>query len=171
MHKITLVFLLISTNIFSQDITNQSTVVDISQPKTPIELANSAAKEQGFYYLGNGIYKVVQVGGSGFVKLTTLRKRVDEQINVFAKSNNLTFSIINVEEQKQSIGVFPKVSVTYQMFDTTGKKYMSNEDKLNSKNSIVKELKQLKELLDLGIISKEEYEKKSIVLKKTLLEL
>jgi len=171
MYKAILLTLLISTKVSSQNTANQTTVVDISNSKSPIELANSAAKEQGFYSLGNGIYKVVQVGGSGFVKLTTLRKRVEEQINVFAKSNNLTFQVLNIEEQKQSIGVFPKVSVTYQMFDASGKKYLSSDDKLNLKNSIIKELKQLKELLDLGIISKEEHEKKSTVLKNTLLEL
>ena len=44
--------------------------------------------------------------------------------------------------------------------------YFSKEDKDRNREDIIKELKQLKELLDLGIITKEEFEAKSSKLKK-----
>jgi hypothetical protein len=166
-----LFLLILSTNAYSQsNVNNQTTSVDISGSKSAIELANTAAKEQGFYTLGNGQYKVVKVGGSGFVKLSTLKKRAEEQMQIFSNNNRLTYKVLNIEEQKQSIGVFPKVTITYQLFDSTGNVYMTKEDKEKSRDAIISELKKLKELLDLGIITQDEFDKKAALLKKSILD-
>lgn len=166
-----LLLLMISSSAFCQNVTNnQTTSVDISGSKSAVELANSAAKEQGFYSLGNGQYKVVKVGGSGFVKLSTLKKRAEEQMQIFSNNNRLTYKVLNIEEQKQSIGVFPKVTITYQLFDSTGNIYITKEDKSKNKDAIINELKKLKELLDLGIITQDEFDKKAALLKKSILE-
>ena len=147
---------------------NQSATVHVSGGKSPAELFNEAGKEQGMFELGRGQYKIVKVGGSGFVSLSTLRKRVEEQISVFATNNNLTFKLINTEEQKTSFGIFPKVTSTYQMFDSNGNFFLSEEDKAKERDRVIKELKQMKELFDLGLITKEDFETKKTELVKFL---
>ena len=166
-----LYFLLFHSIAYSQNNNStQSTNNQFVGSRSAMDLANDAAKEQGVYPIGNGKYKVVKVGGSGFVSLSTLKKRAEKQIIFFTEKNYLTYKLLNLEEQKSTIGVFPKVVATYQLYDSTGKIYLTNEEKVTARESSIRELKQLKELLDLGLISRDDFEKKSAPLRKILLD-
>ncbi|MDC1234548.1 hypothetical protein N8Z39_02190 [Cyclobacteriaceae bacterium] len=119
-------------------------------------------EDRGMRYLGSGIYSNTKVGGSGFVKLDKLERNAREEITNFCELNNYNYKIINVDRQKQTIGVFPKVIITYELLNKDGSKVMS-------KDEAKKELIELKEFLDLGIITQEEFDEKAVELKKILL--
>ena len=166
MKKIILFSILIcSYVVYSQDNNvTQSTSISLGG-KSGLELGQEANKAQGMSALGRGKYEVVQVGANGFVSMSALRKRAEEQISKFATNNNLTYKLINSEEQK-GFGIYPKIKSTYQMFDLNGNIFLSDEDKAKERESVIKDLKQIKELFDMGILSKEEYEVKKAELVK-----
>ena len=56
------------------------------------------------------------------------------------------------------------------MFDKNGNVVISEMDKKENRKKIITQLKELKELLDLGILTKEEYDKSANELKRILLE-
>ena len=131
--------------------------------------ANPAAKkEQGVFYLGQGKLTIVEVGGSGFVSLKKLGKRCDAKIEEYVSLKGLTYKLID-SEQRKGLGVFPKVSKTYLLYTPDGKIYSNEDDASSSKENAKKELMELKEYLDLGIITQEEFDKKAVSLKKILL--
>ena len=166
MKKIILVSILICSYVGHSQNNNatQSTSISLGG-KSGSELILEANKAQGMVALGRGQYEVVQVGANGFVSISAVRKRAEEQISKFATINNLTYKLINSEEQK-GFGLFPKVKSTYQMFDLNGNIFLSDEDKAKERESVIKDLKQIKELFDMGILSKEEYEVKKVELVK-----
>lgn len=135
---------------------------------TPAELANNAKKEQGTVYLGNGDFKVTKVGGSGFVSLKKLQKRATDQIIAYCISNSLNHKILNVEKFKSTIGVFPKVIVTYKLFTKEGLPVLTDEEQEEDKDLIIKRLHELKKLKDEQIITEEEYEVETKKLKSKL---
>jgi len=150
---------------FSQ---NNNTNIKVGN-SSPMELANNAAKAQGMFLLGEGKYKIVQVGSTGFTSLKKLKKRALEQITNFASSNSLTFKEVDVQLLKAGIGVFPKAEITYALSNSDGTPYLSKEEKSRNREKAIAELKSLKELYDLGLLTKEEFDQKSESLKKILL--
>ena len=125
-------------------------------------------KEQGVFYLGQGKLTIVEVGGSGFVSLKKLGKRCDAKIEEYVSLKGLTYKLID-SEQRKGLGVFPKVSKTYLLYTPDGKIYSNEDDASSSKENAKKELMELKEYLDSGIITQEEFDKKAVSLKKILL--
>ena len=60
--------------------------------------------------------------------------------------------------------------VTFKLLDQQGNLVVRKVDKEKDKDIAIKKLRELKQLLDEGIITKEEYEKASAPYKKKLLE-
>ena len=154
MKKILLILLFIPLVSFGQD----KNTVDLN---VTTGYANQF-KMRGMKNLGSGIYSVTQVGGSGFVSLKKLEKRARQEIVDFTTTNSFNYKIINIEKQKQSIGIFPKVIITFNIKNKDGSIVLT-------KDEAKKELIELKEFLDLGIITQEEFDKKAVSLKKILL--
>tara|TARA_B110000879_G_C10861438_1_gene389357 strand:- start:71 stop:577 length:507 start_codon:yes stop_codon:yes gene_type:complete len=163
-----IVVLLFSLSLMTYSHSQNNNVNVTSGNSSPMVLANAAAKEQGMFVNGNGKYTVVKVGRTGFVSLRKLQRRALEQIRSFATSNNLNWKEINIQKHNAGIGVFPKVEVTYQLFNSDGSLYLSDSEKINKRSQVIKELKELKELYDMGILTENEYNTQSAKLKKLL---
>ena len=127
-----------------------------------------ANKEEGNFYLGKGKYKIVQVGSTAFISMKKLSKKCDEQIENIANPLNLKYEFVSKEERK-GLGIYPKVSNIYQLYNSDGSIYTKDEDKSMGKEAAKKELLELKEFLDMGIITQQEFDKKAESLKKILL--
>jgi hypothetical protein len=118
--------------------------------------------ESGLRTLGSGTFLVTKVGGSGFVSLKSLEKKGNEHIEEFCNRNSYKYEIIDISKQGGGFGAFPKVSITFRIKNQDGSIFMTKED-------AKKQLLELKDLLDLGIITQEEFDKKAVPLKKVLL--
>lgn len=147
--------LLIPLSLFSQVETN----VDVS--------INSGFQGQfadrGIKDLGNGMYSINEVGGTGFISLKKLEKRARQKIIEFTKSNNYTYEVKTVDRFKMSFGVVPKVLITFQVKNQDGSAVLN-------KDEATKRLLELKEFLDLGIITQEEFDDRAAPLKKIILD-
>lgn len=171
MKNVLIIFLMcLSYSLFSQSNTNTNNIKIQNSSVSAVQLANEAKKEQGTTYLGNGNFMVTKVGGSGFVSLKKLEKRAVNQIEDYVSRNNLNYKIINVEKYKSSIGVFPKVEVTYQLLTTDGELIVTKDEIEEEKSLYVERLLELKKLKEEGILTEEEYETESELIKSKLLD-
>lgn len=105
---------------------------------------------QGIYDNKDGTLTVVEVGGTGFVSLNKLRKRADKSILKYADNNNFSYKYLSETTRKTTVGVFPKVSRVYKIFNLDGSPIIT-------KSTAISKIKEFKELLDMGVISKEEF--------------
>ena len=119
--------------------------------------------EQGVYNNKNGTITVVEVGGSGFVSLKRLKKRADKTMAEHAKRNQIDYKFISETQRKQSIGVFPKVSRTYQIINSDG-------SELVTKEMAIEKIKEYNELLKANIITQQEYDNVTKKFKEILLK-
>ena len=119
--------------------------------------------QQGVYNNKDGTITVVEVGGTGFVSLKKLKKRADKTMLEHAKRNNLEYKFISETQRKMSVGVFPKVSRTYQIMNSDGSSFMT-------KDMAIEKIKEFNELLKLNVITKEEYDKVTKKFKEILLK-
>lgn len=141
--------------------------------------------------MGDGVY-LVGVSGNGngrFKSLGKLRTIAFDKANSFAKKNNAIAEVISINETPMSFGVFNQVDLKFKLVSNTKK--LSNP---NSKSTIlsvassgngnvtqaqlynkdpkqdaIEELKKIKELFDLELITKEEFDNKAKELKKMIL--
>jgi len=137
----------IITNLSAQN--NQQTI-DLNVNKSYSGSIHSQMK-QGVYDNENGTIDVVEVGGSGFVSLRKLQERCDKTMEEHAVRNQLEYKFISETQRKTSVGVFPKVSRTYQILNSDG-------STLITKDMAIEKIKELNELLKMDIITKEEYD-------------
>jgi hypothetical protein len=158
-------FILFLTTTYGQ--VNQTTNIRVG--KSPAEILADQKKAEGMTYLGNGEYSLVRVGGSGFISTKKLAKKAIEKIEDIANRANAQYEIINVLEYKSTMGVLPKVDVRYRLLNQDGSSIVSKEESSKNKEEAKKDLLDLKELLELGIITQEEYDKKAKQLKTILL--
>ena len=170
--------------LFSFVISNSYSQINVQQNQTNVQTnintqpsmmakgmdaLNEQKKLEGMFYLGNGQYTITKVGGSGFVSLKKLTKRCNEAIQEFADKNNYTYEITNVQEFKQSIGVFPKIKIDFNVKNYDGSLVQTKEEKAMAKEAAKKEILELKQYLELGVITQEEYDTKLEKLKKVIL--
>ena len=125
-----------------------------------------------------------------------LKNKVLVKAEEFAINKKTEIEVIGFEKINQSTSPFPKVILTFRLvydskknnefsdhnnFKISKTKSNSNINSLNIiersytkdvniKDEAIKEIKQLKELLDSGILTKNEYDKKASELKKIILE-
>lgn len=115
---------------------------------------------KGINYVGGGTYKYVQ-RAEGFTGKKGLEKRGRELIAEMADNKNFDYKVLSVDAKTEMLD--PIVTITWQ--------FLNKEDGsiVVSKQEAKKELIDLKEYLDLGIITQEEFDKKVVSLKKILL--
>ena len=126
-------------------------------------------KAEGIFYVGNGEYKVIRVGSSGFVSLKRLTKKAEIDMNDFASENQVSVKMVKVDKMKSTFGVYPQVTLYFRAFDKDGNIVLNDEDKKNLKKEAMEELKRLKDLLEMDLLTQEEFDKKAAELKKVIL--
>ena len=166
--KLILLLLFIPVVSFGQDITN------LSLERTPIY----QKKTEGVFYFKEGIFYAVSVANSGFTSIKKMTRQAEDQMENFAKNNKYKYELIKVDEEKGGLGKYTTSINWYRVYELDGSLVSNkvNEEAVkepsinNSKNNAIEELKKLKELLDLDLITKEEFDKKSKELKKIILD-
>ena len=158
---------------------------------------NAQKKGKAFILpMGNGMYQSNIVGGSAWSSSSKLKNKVYLKAQSFAKEKNADLEVINFNTIGAGPGKFPEASMTFrivseskEIFDTndpnnitiktTGNYLDKNrqtsittpqqKEIKDAKEEAMLEVKRLKELLDLGIITQEEFDKKAGELKKIIL--
>ena len=147
-YLITVLMLAISTNSL------------LGQNETTINLNYKEIKDNdvGIFSLGNGefVFQSAMVG-KGRVKAST--KYAEYKISEYAEKLNTNYTITNSTIWKGRNFMRINFNLTYE----DGTKYLLKEE-------VIKEIKDLKELLDLGVITKEEFDKKANIYKKVFLD-
>tara|TARA_A100000164_G_C21525397_1_gene593465 strand:+ start:132 stop:629 length:498 start_codon:yes stop_codon:yes gene_type:complete len=163
MKRLILLLLFIPLISFGQDITN------LSLERTPIY----QKKTEGVFYFKEGVFYAVSVANSGFTSIKKMTRQAEEQMENFAKNNKYKYELIKVDEEKGGLGKYTTSINWYKVYELDGSLVSNkvNEEAVKepSKNNAIEELKKLKELLDLDLITKEEFDKKSKELKKIIL--
>jgi len=118
------------------------------------------AKTEGLVYMGNGVYRISKI--SRFFKgKRGLEKDIREQIIELSNRQNLEYEIINIENSTTR-SLDPKVEISFKLKTKEGDNFLS-------KSEAKKQIIELKELLDLGVLDEEEFNTKIIPLKKMIL--
>ena len=127
--------------------------------------------KEGKFYVGNGIYRIVTVAKSSAISIKKLRKRAIKDIDAFTNTRNLTYKIVEetVRDRRygKRLGIITIIIETYNQNGSLALNEIDNEREIeNAKKKLIS----LKEYLDLGIITQEEFDKKAVSLKKILLD-
>ena len=161
------------------------------------EIPKKIKKGKAYIFpMGDGIYQSSITGKSGFIGTGKLKTKALIKGQEFAKEKNADLEVISFETIEQSFMVFPQAIMTFRLVydsktindpndpnsviitrtgniknnnqQTVIKKSVSSEE---DRQKIISELKDLKELLDLGILSQKEFDEKASYLKKILLKI
>ena len=159
MKKLLIVLLFVPLVSFGQDVNlNVDKKVEFSEKK-------DVKVGMGLNYQGSGIYTLGKRGEHKYVKkqIEKEKNRLKDEILLeiveFTNRNNYNYEIISEENINRYL---PIVIVKFKVFNQDGSLVLSKED-------AKKQMIELKEYLDLGIITKEEFDKKAVELKKILL--
>ena len=121
-------------------------------------------------YLGEGIYELIRVGGGSIRKNKEkyMMEELNEDVNQLVNQKGAkSFKIIFKDFDKMILLQQPALlNVKVQLLDDKGNPKL---EKNESKEDAEKKLMELKEYLDSGIITQEEYDAKAVSLKKILL--
>ena len=137
-------------------------LVSFGQNETTINLNKTIgyAEPQGLKYLGQNTYAIQLTSEMNFSK-KNLEKRILKQIEDMAKNYNANYKILSTDKWG-TFGNEANVRTTFVLTNKDGTEIIN-------KNDAKKQLLELKEYLDLGIITQEEFDKKAVSLKKILL--
>ena len=155
MKKLLLLLLLVPMVSFGQNSANDSKLF-----KKP---------DAGVSYISNGDYQSVVVGNSGFTSTKKLAKKAKEAINVFAKQNDFTVEFISTDIIKAQFGIYPSATVYFKAFLKDGSLAIQGADIKVAKEEAMEELKRLKNLFEMDLLTQEEFDKKAAELKKIIL--
>ena len=103
-------------------------------------------------YIGKSKYTVHKESFTGFIRLKRLEKRCIKAIQKWTTSIGGKFEVVNTDYVKAGLGITPKVTVTFRLLEADGSVWLT-------KNDAIAKLKEAKELLDLEMITRPEYEK------------
>ena len=103
-------------------------------------------------YPKSDIYRVYQRASTGYTPMRSLRNKVEDRIDKFAKGQNKSFIILGERSSNPPFvaGNFPRIEIVFVLIE----KNMNT----NSKDDKITRLEKLKKLLDDGALTKEEYE-------------
>tara|TARA_B110000263_G_C15175036_1_gene448798 strand:- start:93 stop:608 length:516 start_codon:yes stop_codon:yes gene_type:complete len=169
MKKLLLLLLFIPLVSFGQD--NNTTVKIKSETNNAyVQAANLKAEGEGIFYKGKGIYTIQQTGKTDMSSYKRQVKKALEKIKSYSKGLNLNYELINTERKDVPVGMgVSRTIITFKLLNNDGTVAVNKLDTQRDKDEAKKELLSLKEYLDLGIITKEEFDKKAVSLKKILL--
>jgi hypothetical protein len=94
---------------------------NVNQVSNSLSSSMTRQMEQaGIVYLGNGVFKITEVGSSGFVGTKKLVERANNSIEKYSSGLNKKFSINSTETYKQSFGVLPKAIIVFTLLEEDG---------------------------------------------------
>ncbi|WOC41053.1 hypothetical protein [Polaribacter sp. HL-MS24] len=140
-------------------------LISFGQEKTVnLNVKNEKVKNnRGYSYIGNGIYSIkipaVLWGSKSSVKKKLLKKVKEISSNLKANYNIINYNL----EKTFAASDYRGGVATFELRDKIENNLLIN------KNEAKKEILELKEFLELGIITQEEFNTKVIGLKKILL--
>ena len=167
MKKLILILLFIPLMSFGQ----QTVIIADGKPSESL-MQNSIndTNSAGRFYIGDGKYKIITVGKSSLVSIKKIRKKAIKDIVKFANEKNLDFKIIDEVIRDRRLNKFlGKVTIIIEAYNKNGSLAVNESDIEKNKAKAKKEILELKEYLDLGIITQDEFNKKAEPLKKILL--
>jgi len=133
-------------------------------------------RTEGVFFEKDGIFKVIAVAGSGFTSINKMMKKAGIMMKRFALDNNYKYKYIKTDKERGGPGKYTTAISWYYVYDKDGflirKKGQKKVKVVYTKEQVdnaMSELKRYKELLDLGLITQEEFEIKSEELKKIIL--
>jgi len=161
MKKLLLILITISliSNIsFSQSKQNVNVNTEVK-----VEKKTSRYGTINMKYIGDGIFSITKQGNTMNTK-RGLEKKAMKEIEQYARNLKAKYEIILIEKGVDEIyAVRPVVKITFKMLNIDGQ-VLLEKDEVKSK------ILELKEYLNLGIITQKEYDEKAAPLKKMLLE-
>ena len=142
--------------------------------KNVISLENSnigiRQRGEGITYLGNGIYKSVKTGKTGYASFKTLTKKAIEAFSAFAVGYGCDYEVLSKVKTSIKYGTgVPRSTVTLKLINKDGTIAITNSEIKKERYDLFNQIKNLNELLELGVLTKEEFDAKLIPLKKKLL--
>ena len=115
---------------------------------------------RGFTYLGNGKYSI-SVGSFLWASKSSITKKLLIKVQTLAYNLDANYKVLNNDTPKR--GDYRSGVSTFELRTNVGNNLIIN------KAEAKKEIISLKEFLDLGIITQDEFNKKAVYLKKILL--
>jgi hypothetical protein len=171
---IKIIGIVLSMIVFSFEMSAQIDLPENLQKNTiSIESSNVGILEkgEGITYLGNGIYKSVETGTTGFASFKKLSTKAIENFKAFADGYGCYFEIISTVKTSVKYGTgVPRATVTLKLFNKDGSLAITNSESKRKRDDIIKQIKELNELLELGVITEKEFNDKISPLKKILLD-
>ena len=125
--------------------------------------------DAGVSYISNGDYQSVMAGANGLTSTKKLAKKAKEAANVFAKQNDFTVEFISTDIIKAQFGIYPSATVYFKAFLKDGSLAIQGADIKVAKEEAMEELKRLKNLFEMDLLTQEEFDKKAAELKKIIL--
>ena len=120
-------------------------------------------------YTGNGIYTNEKTGATGFAKYNTLAKKAKSEIDRWIGTRPFYYEIVSEVKSRVSIGTgVNRATITFKLYHNNGMLAITKEENTKKRNAIISEIKNSKELFDLGIMSKQDFDKKINNLKNLL---
>ena len=125
----------------------------------------------GLKFNGNGTYRIIELGRSGFVGKKKLRVKIIKQIDRICFEEKCKYEILKEDSRKAGTGILPYYEIHFSLKNDKNEYVTIKEFKENDKDSAKKKLLELNELKNQGIITQEEYDKAAAPHKKILLGL
>ena len=169
MKKALFLLLIITTYCNAQDL-NQSVKVETETNNAFVQATKMKAEGEGMTYKGKGIYIIQQTGTTDIASYKRQVKKAIQKIESYSKGLKLNYKIINTERSDVPVGAgVARAIITFKLLNTDGTVAVNELDFEIDRDIAKKELIDLKEFLDLGIITQQEYDKRAASLKKILL--
>ena len=156
--------------------TNTTNVIN-TDTQAQAEMMARFAKQrerQGINYNGSGIYQFTKLGKTVFAKQKKLEPQAMSELSELINKQNYNYEILDINFKQGGYAVaLSEIIISYNLYDQNGNMVIDEEElkqqSKNEKEDAKKELFDLKELLDLGLITQEEFDEKAVELKKIIL--
>jgi hypothetical protein len=119
-------------------------------------------KDEGIRIIEPGLYVNISIGDKKSTSLIKLEERCIQEIKIESQVFDTDYEIIDTKITKYKKRILARVEITFRLLNTEGLIIGSTIEELKFM------LTDLKELIDLGIISEEEYNKEAEPIKETL---
>ena len=112
---------------------------------------------------------MIKVYQNGLKRRKKIQIKVKEDLEAFSNNKNAdSYRVINTELARNGLDWW-RADVVFNLIDDNGDVILNKADAKADKKDAKQELLDLKDLLDMGIITQEEFNKKAEELKKILL--
>ena len=125
----------------------------------------------GIKFYGNGKYRIIELGGSGFVGKKKLKEKIIKRMDDICLEEKCSYEILKEDSRKAGAGILPYYEIHFTLKNDKNEFITIQQFKENDKNSAKEKLLELNELKNQGIITQEEYDKAAAPHKKILLGL